>query len=128
MHGDYVLVPSGHAVFGATRLWQHRCTCHLTDVYTRFAPHPTSRRKGWGLPQWQALYADLPSRQLKLKVADRTCITTTDAERVCVTPKGLQADIDELVAQYPNGRCGGAQRRLVPGTGTGVLYDRHAWA
>lgn len=30
------------------------------------------RRKGWGLDQWAALYTDLPSRQLKVKVADRT--------------------------------------------------------
>ena len=24
------------------------------------------RQRGWGLPQWAALYADLPSRQLKV--------------------------------------------------------------
>ena len=29
--------------------------------------------------QWVALYQDLPNRQLKVKVADRTAIDTTDA-------------------------------------------------
>ncbi|KAG2489988.1 hypothetical protein HYH03_011617 [Edaphochlamys debaryana] len=63
------------------------------------------RRKAWTLAEWQALYTDLPSRQLKLKVADRAAITTTDAERSCVTPPGLQAAIDEAVAKVPQGRA-----------------------
>lgn len=41
------------------------------------------------LQQWAQLYTDLPSRQLKTVVADRTAITTTDAERRCVTPAGM---------------------------------------
>lgn len=45
-------------------------------------------RSGTSLADWQWLYQDLPSRQLKLVVADRTAITTTDAERKCVTPAG----------------------------------------
>eukprot|EP00198_Chlamydomonas_reinhardtii_P005014 XP_001694350.1 phosphoacetylglucosamine mutase [Chlamydomonas reinhardtii] len=63
------------------------------------------RRKGWSLAQWQALYMDLPSRQLKLKVADRGSITTADAERVCVTPAGLQEAINAIVAKVPQGRA-----------------------
>ena len=31
-------------------------------------------------------------------------ITTTDAERKCVTPEGLQDEIDKIVAKYPKGR------------------------
>ena len=38
------------------------------------------------------------------QVADRTAITTTDAERKAVTPHGLQTSIDELVARFPSGR------------------------
>ena len=45
-------------------------------------------RSGTSLQAWQDLYSDLPSRQLKLVVADRTAITTTDAERKCVSPPG----------------------------------------
>ncbi|KAG2426457.1 hypothetical protein HXX76_011688 [Chlamydomonas incerta] len=63
------------------------------------------RRKGWSLAQWQSLYTDLPSRQLKLKVADRNSITTADAERVCVSPAGLQEAINAIVAKVPQGRA-----------------------
>ncbi|XP_029451389.1 LOW QUALITY PROTEIN: phosphoacetylglucosamine mutase [Rhinatrema bivittatum] len=50
--------------------------------------------------QWDAVYTDLPNRQLKVKVADRRVIDTTDAERRVVTPPGLQENIDELVKKY----------------------------
>ncbi|XP_043276226.1 phosphoacetylglucosamine mutase isoform X2 [Venturia canescens] len=60
--------------------------------------------KGWDLVTWEKSYTDLPNRQLKVRVADRNLITTTDAERKCVTPRGLQEKIDELVALYPKGR------------------------
>ncbi|XP_048209590.1 phosphoacetylglucosamine mutase isoform X2 [Perognathus longimembris pacificus] len=52
--------------------------------------------KGLTVQQWDALYADLPNRQ----VADRTVISTTDAERRAVTPPGLQEAIDSLVSGY----------------------------
>lgn len=58
----------------------------------------------WNVSDWDKLYQDLPNRQLKVKVSDRTVITTTDAERKCVTPQGLQTCIDEIVAKYENGR------------------------
>ena len=38
------------------------------------------------------------------QVQDRTVITTTDAERKTVSPAGLQAAIDALVAGYTHGR------------------------
>ncbi|XP_041369349.1 phosphoacetylglucosamine mutase-like [Gigantopelta aegis] len=60
--------------------------------------------RGWSIQEWNALYTDLPNRQLKVKVNDRTVITTTDAERKVVTPDGLQAAIDQLVEKYPDGR------------------------
>ncbi|KAI7835556.1 hypothetical protein COHA_010550 [Chlorella ohadii] len=62
------------------------------------------RQRGWGLPQWAALYADLPSRQLKVMVADRAAIVTTDAETRVAEPRGLQAAIDAAVAGVPRGR------------------------
>ncbi|GAX77665.1 hypothetical protein CEUSTIGMA_g5108.t1 [Chlamydomonas eustigma] len=61
------------------------------------------RRKAWSLSQWDGLYQDMPSRQIKLKVADRALITVEDAERKCVTPAGLQKDIDALISEYPAG-------------------------
>ncbi|XP_053457232.1 phosphoacetylglucosamine mutase isoform X2 [Nycticebus coucang] len=56
--------------------------------------------KGWTLQQWDALYRDLPNRQLKVTVADRRVISTTDAETRAVTPPGLQEAIDGLVQKY----------------------------
>ncbi|XP_006892223.1 PREDICTED: phosphoacetylglucosamine mutase [Elephantulus edwardii] len=52
--------------------------------------------KGLTVQQWDALYTDIPNRQLKVKVADRQVISTTDAERQAVTPPGLQEAIDGL--------------------------------
>lgn len=53
---------------------------------------------------WRDMYDDLPNRQIKVVVADRSIFETTDAERVCVKPSGLQAELDELVKKAPKGR------------------------
>ena len=53
---------------------------------------------------WMNLYKDLPQRQLKVAVRDRTLIQTTDAERRCVAPAHLQDCIDELVSKFSSGR------------------------
>nr|XP_019527389.2 LOW QUALITY PROTEIN: phosphoacetylglucosamine mutase [Aedes albopictus] len=60
--------------------------------------------KGWSLKDWLATYSDLPNVLMKIKVEDRNVITTTDAERICVTPAGVQDAIDEIVAKYNKGR------------------------
>ncbi len=54
---------------------------------------------------------------LKVSVSDRTAITTTDAERRCVTPAGLQEEIDRLVAAGPQGKKG-VRRAFVRPSGT----------
>ncbi|KAM5166950.1 phosphoacetylglucosamine mutase isoform 1-T5 [Callospermophilus lateralis] len=56
--------------------------------------------KNLTIQQWDALYTDFPNRQLKVKVADRKVISTTDAERQAVTPPGLQEAINDLVKKY----------------------------
>ncbi|KAM4713038.1 phosphoacetylglucosamine mutase isoform 2-T3 [Anableps anableps] len=60
--------------------------------------------KGMTVQQWDAIYSDLPNRQLKVKVSDRRVIDTTDAERRAVTPAGLQEAIDNLVKKYRQAR------------------------
>jgi phosphoacetylglucosamine mutase len=60
--------------------------------------------KSFGSPEWDALYADLPNRLVKVVVVDRNVFTTTDAERKLVTPHGLQAKVDALVAKFKDGR------------------------
>ncbi|XP_068667447.1 phosphoacetylglucosamine mutase isoform X2 [Aristolochia californica] len=51
----------------------------------------------WSTERWSELYQDLPSRQIKVSVVDRTIITTTNAETVVVTPSGLQEAINSEV-------------------------------
>jgi len=58
----------------------------------------------WDADKWRDMYDDLPNRQIKVVVSDRSIFETTDAERICVKPEGLQAQIDELVQKVPKGR------------------------
>lgn len=60
--------------------------------------------RNWGLKEWQSLYKDFASRHLKVIVKDRNVIKTTDAERKCVSPEGLQEEIDKIVQKYAKGR------------------------
>lgn len=60
---------------------------------------------GWSIHKWNELYQDLPSRQLKVKVVDRTAVVTTDAETKAVSPPGIQEAIDAETVRYPQGRC-----------------------
>nr|XP_061785056.1 phosphoacetylglucosamine mutase-like isoform X2 [Nerophis lumbriciformis] len=60
--------------------------------------------KGMTVQQWDAIYTDLPNRQLKVKVSDRRVINTADAERRAVSPAGLQEAIDALVKNYRHAR------------------------
>lgn len=61
-------------------------------------------QNGWDVRDWLATYTDLANCQRKVTVADRLVVTVTDAERTCVTPVGLQSEIDRIVANYPAGR------------------------
>lgn len=54
--------------------------------------------------QWDAEYTDLPNKLVKVIVPDRSVFKTTNAERTLVEPTGVQAQIDALVANYPQGR------------------------
>ncbi|XP_026385423.1 phosphoacetylglucosamine mutase-like [Papaver somniferum] len=62
------------------------------------------RHMGWSIQRWNELYQDLPSRQLKVKVMDRTAVTTANAETEVVKPTGLQEAINCEVAKYTMGR------------------------
>ncbi|XP_058085016.1 phosphoacetylglucosamine mutase [Magnolia sinica] len=59
---------------------------------------------GWSIQRWSELYKDLPSRQLKVKVADRTAVITANEETVVVKPLGLQEAINTEIAKYPQAR------------------------
>jgi len=69
---------------------------------------------GWSLADWDAIYADLPSRMLKLTVPDRRALRTRDDdESRLVEPIALQAALDRLVAD-----AGDAARAFVRPSGT----------
>ena len=53
--------------------------------------------QGRSLTDWHNLYQDLPSRQSKVMVPDRTVIQTNDNETKCWQPAGLQDDLDRAM-------------------------------
>lgn len=59
----------------------------------------------WSVYDWDSLYEDVPSRQCKLAVQDRTAITTIEDESRVLQPKVLQDAIDALVSAVPRGRA-----------------------
>ncbi|KAK9730697.1 Phosphoglucomutase/phosphomannomutase, alpha/beta/alpha domain I [Popillia japonica] len=62
------------------------------------------RAKGWDVQDWEAAYTDLPNRLMKVTIANRNVITTTNAETICVTPPGLQDEINALISKFKKGR------------------------
>ncbi|KAH6810110.1 phosphoglucosamine mutase-like protein [Perilla frutescens var. frutescens] len=63
------------------------------------------KHMGWSIHKWNELYQDLPSRQLKVKVVDRTAVITENVETKVVSPAGIQEAIDAETVIYPKGRC-----------------------
>jgi len=63
------------------------------------------RRKGWSMTDWRAIYSDLASRQLKVRVADCGAITTTPDETRSTAPAALQPAIDAVVARFQGSRA-----------------------
>jgi phosphoacetylglucosamine mutase len=70
--------------------------------------------RGWDLNTWAQLYSDMPSKQAKVKVADRTVIATNDNETAATAPealqKALQSAMDAMAAAEnrsdgPKPRC-----------------------
>jgi phosphoacetylglucosamine mutase len=61
----------------------------------------------WTLHDWATkLYVDLPSRQLKVNVADRSRVTCNSNETICLTPDHLQGLLDAAVHPLaPHGRA-----------------------
>lgn len=60
--------------------------------------------KGWSPKEWLATYTDLPSRLVRVEVADRSIFKAYDAERKLESPAGLQTKIDSLQSRYNKGR------------------------
>ena len=61
--------------------------------------------KNWTIKDWDAIYSDLPSRQTKLPVEDRTKIQCNETETQVTSPVDLQNEINTLVQQVDQGRA-----------------------
>ena len=63
--------------------------------------------KGWTVVEWDALYSDLPSRQTKVKVQDRTVVIPLPDETAVVEPVALKNAIEAAVqaVDAENGRA-----------------------
>ncbi|KAJ0261135.1 Phosphoacetylglucosamine mutase [Hirschfeldia incana] len=60
---------------------------------------------GWSVQRWNELYKDLPSRQVKVEVPDRTAVVTTRGETEALKPLGIQEAIDGEIKKYQRGRA-----------------------
>jgi phosphoacetylglucosamine mutase len=61
--------------------------------------------QNWTIEYWSQLYKDLPSRQCKVKVQDRSIIFTNENETRCTSPQALQPALDEAVSRFAGSRC-----------------------
>ncbi|KAI8902075.1 hypothetical protein BC833DRAFT_574975 [Globomyces pollinis-pini] len=55
--------------------------------------------------EWDKAYTDLPSRQEKVKVANRNAFVPINADTELIEPKGLQEKIVQQVKKFQKGRC-----------------------
>jgi phosphoacetylglucosamine mutase len=57
------------------------------------------------LPAWDKIYTDLPSKQVKVAVRNKSLISCTEDETRTLSPEGLQGALDAAMAAAPLGRC-----------------------
>ncbi|EQC37180.1 hypothetical protein SDRG_05406 [Saprolegnia diclina VS20] len=70
-------------------------------------------QRDWSITQWDGIYSDLPSRQTKVKIADRTIVKCTEDETQATAPEALKDAISALVAA-----AGPSARAFVRPSGT----------
>ena len=75
------------------------------------------------LADWDALYTELPSRQLKVSVPDRSIFKCINADTKLAEPAHLQAKVDELVT-----RAGAGARAFIRPSGTEDIVRVYAEA
>jgi phosphoacetylglucosamine mutase len=56
--------------------------------------------EGMTVTDWNNMYTDLPSRQLKVQVQDRSCVKVNDNETVCLEPAAVQTALDAAMADF----------------------------
>ena len=81
------------------------------------------RIKQWDLETWDAMYTDLPSRQSKVCVQDRSMIQVNENETRCVQPTVVQHELDQAVQDV-----GGLARAFIRPSGTEDIVRVYAEA
>lgn len=57
------------------------------------------------LLSWHHLYTDLPSKQVKVSVPDKSLVSCSDDETTVTRPAALQADLVVAMQSVTHGRC-----------------------
>jgi phosphoacetylglucosamine mutase len=57
------------------------------------------------IPSWHKIYTDLPSKQLKVPVLNKSLVTCSEDETSVITPKALQDELNVLMSEVSLGRC-----------------------
>jgi phosphoacetylglucosamine mutase len=56
--------------------------------------------EGMTIQDWNNMYTDLPSRQLKVQVRDRSLIVVNDNETICLQPAAVQTALDAAMTEF----------------------------
>lgn len=57
------------------------------------------------LQKWHTLYTDLPSKQQKVAVPDKSMVACSEDECTVVRPAALQEDLQAAMLSVSQGRC-----------------------
>ncbi|GJP37804.1 hypothetical protein CLOM_g22212 [Closterium sp. NIES-68] len=91
-----------HRLAALSRLCNQAVGDALANV---LAVEAVLRCRGWSEREWSAMYQDLPSRQLKVRVADRSMFVPCEDDTRLLQPTALQTTIDDAVAGVQGGRA-----------------------
>jgi phosphoacetylglucosamine mutase len=57
------------------------------------------------LSSWNNLYTDLPSKQQKVSVTDKSSVVCSEDETSILQPAAMQVDLDQAMRSVSLGRC-----------------------
>jgi phosphoacetylglucosamine mutase len=54
---------------------------------------------------WENIYHDLPSKQMKVCVANKSLVICSEDEMRALQPEAMQAELDDEMGRVTQGRC-----------------------
>lgn len=67
--------------------------------------HTLSQILEMNIPAWHEMYTDLPSKQLKVPVTNKSIVSCSEDETFVTSPPALQEELNRLMGETPLGRC-----------------------